>query len=125
MLPADKALMERLGARLRKIREDSDLTQDQVAERAGFGGKYLGEIEKGLRDVPLSTLRAIVENGLGLQLDAVFTGKGGTPRKATPSESQPRDVEITAAMIAGLPIGVRRPLLALVKAVKERDRRKR
>ncbi len=121
MLPADKALMERLGARLRQLREAAGLTQEAVAERAGFGGKYLGEIEKGLRDVPLSTLRAIAENGLGVHLDKVFGAKGApsSPRNAPP-RAQPRDVELTAELIGRLPLRQRRPLLALVKEMIEK-----
>ncbi len=119
MLPADRALLERLGARLREIRESAKLTQDEVAERAGFGGKYLGEIEKGLRDVPLSTLRAVVENGLGVQLDAVLAGKTrGTRRRR--SADVPRDAMMIAEVIARLPIKLRRQLLGLVKEVARR-----
>jgi transcriptional regulator with XRE-family HTH domain len=114
MLPADKALMERIGARLRELRERAHLTQDEVGERAGFGGKYVGEIERGIRDVPLSTLRAVAESGLGIRLETVFV-EG--PRRRIAVEPLPRDVELTAAMIAKLPIGLRRPLLALVEAV--------
>jgi transcriptional regulator with XRE-family HTH domain len=120
MLPTDKALFERLGARLRELREAAKLTQEAVAEKAGFGGKYLGEVEKGIRDVPLSTLRAIVENGLGLQLDAVFDSKSKKKRRVSKRAAEtklPRDVEITAELIAALPIAARRPLLALVKAM--------
>ncbi len=121
MLPADKALMERLGARLRQLREAAGLTQEAVAERAGFGGKYLGEIEKGLRDVPLSTLRAIAENGLGVHLDKVVGAKGvPSSTRNAPPRAQPRDVELTAELIGRLPLRQRRPLLALVKEMIEK-----
>jgi transcriptional regulator with XRE-family HTH domain len=110
--------MERIGARLRQLRERADLTQDQVGERAGFGGKYVGEIEKGIRDVPLSTLRAVAEAGLGVRIEAVFAD--GLRRKdAVPGIPLPRDVELTAGLIANLPITVRRPLLALVDVIAE------
>lgn len=118
MLPADKVLLQRLGARLRDLRERAKLTQDQVAENAGFGGKYIGEIEKGLRDVPLSTLRAIVESGLGLQIESVFNEKR-TRVKRSAATGLPRDVEITAEMITALPMKARRPLLALLKALQD------
>lgn len=118
MLPGDKVLLQRLGARLRDLRERAKLTQDQVAENAGFGGKYIGEIEKGLRDVPLSTLRAIVENGLGLQIESVFNEKS-TRVKRSAATRLPRDVEITAEMITALPMKARRPLLALLKALQD------
>jgi transcriptional regulator with XRE-family HTH domain len=115
MLPADKALMERLGARLREIREHAKLSQDAVGERAGFSGKYIGEIEKGLRDVPLSTLRAVVESGLGLRIESVFL-EHRRRRAAIHPEPLARDVELTASIVATLPMSMRRPLLALVEA---------
>jgi len=120
MLPADQALLERIGARVRQLREAAGLTQEGLGERAGFGGKYVGEIEKGMRDVPLSTLRAIVESGLGLQLEAVFDKKASRKRRGRVEVAVPRDVEITAELIAALPMKVRRPLLALASALKPR-----
>jgi transcriptional regulator with XRE-family HTH domain len=83
MVPADRALLEQLGARIREIRESKKLTQDEIAERAGFGGKYIGEVEKGLRDVPVSTLRAVAENGLGIRIEALFDGRRSTRRSRT------------------------------------------
>ena len=117
MLPADQAMFERLGARLRELRTAAKLTQDQVGERAGFSGKYVGEIEKGVRDVPLSTLRAVVENGLGMALSAVFTGRSRRLDATPPTHA--RDVDLTASMIAGLPLRVRRPMLALAREIAE------
>jgi transcriptional regulator with XRE-family HTH domain len=115
MLPADRLLLERIGARLREIREGAKLSQETVGERAGFGGKYIGEIEKGIRDVPVSTLRAVVENGLGIQLESLFSGR--VRRVDAGDQTHAQDVEITAAMLAELPIRLRRPILALVKAI--------
>lgn len=115
MLPADRILLERLGGRLRELREAAGLSQEAVGERAGFGGKYIGEIEKGLRDVPISTLRAVIEHGLGLRVDAAFAGKG--QRHVASEMTHPREVELTATLIAAVPIKLRRPLLALVRAI--------
>jgi len=108
MLPADKALMERLGARIREIRERAKLSQEAVGEKAGFSGKYIGEIEKGVRDVPLSTLRAVIESGLDLRVDALFLDR---PHRRIPVDRMPlaRDVELTASMLAILPMKMRPP----------------
>src|ERR1700733_3086122 len=119
MLPADKALMERLGARLREIREHAKLSQEAVGERAGFSGKYIEEIEKGVRDVPMSTLRALVESGLGVRMDVLFVERPG--RIATYKPALARDIEITASLLAILPMKMRRPLLALVEAVSDKE----
>lgn len=115
MLPADKALAERLGARLREIRERAKLSQEAVAEKAGFSGKYLGEIEKGVRDVPLSTLRAVAESGLGVRIETLF--ERSIPRAGQETAPHARDVELTATLLATLPMKIRRPLLTLVEAV--------
>lgn len=62
-----------LGIRLRNRRQQLKLTQDEVATRAGFSSKYISEIERGCRDMPLSTLCRIVEQGLEWRVDeAVF-----------------------------------------------------
>ncbi len=116
MLPADKALLERLGARLRELREQAKLSQEAVGERAGFGGKYIGEIERGVRDVPLSTLRTVAESGLGVRIDTLF-GDRAYRVIAVPRSEHARDVEMTASIVSRLPLRVRRPLLALIEAV--------
>lgn len=115
MLPADRQLFERIGQRIRELRENASLSQEQVGDRAGFGGKYIGEIEKGIRDVPLSTLRAVVENGLGVTLETIFSGRTRYIERA----EHARDVELTAAALADMPLRVRRAVNALVKALDE------
>jgi transcriptional regulator with XRE-family HTH domain len=111
--------MERLGVRLREVRERAKLSQEAVGERAGFTGKYIGEIEKGVRDVPLSTLRAVVESGLGLELDTIF---GERPhRRVAIDRVLARDVELTAELLSGLPLKMRRPLVALVEVMSNTD----
>jgi transcriptional regulator with XRE-family HTH domain len=116
MLPADKLLCQRLGARLRELRETARLTQEQVGERAGFSGKYISEIEKGIRDVPISTLRAVVEHGLGLAIDAAFGGRA-VRNDVTAGPAYAHDVQATAEALAGLPLGVRRPFAALAREI--------
>jgi len=117
MLPADRVLLARLGARLRAIREAAKLSQEEVGERAGFGGKYIGEIEKGIRDLPVSTLRAVAESGLGIRLESLFAGR--IRRIAADGQAHAQDVEITAAILAELPMKIRRPVLALLAALKK------
>jgi len=58
---------------LRKQRRMLELSQRELASRAGIGEKHLGEIERGLRDPRLSTLLRLVD-ALNLEDDelAVF-----------------------------------------------------
>lgn len=65
-------LMRALGEQIRLMRIDLKLTQRELGKRAGIVDKYVSEIERGTRDVPVSTLYAIVEQGLDHRLDVVF-----------------------------------------------------
>lgn len=65
-------LLRAVGEQIRAARTDRRLTQRELGERAGIVDKYVSEIERGTRDVPFSTLYAIVVHGLELQLDVVF-----------------------------------------------------
>jgi predicted transcriptional regulator len=46
---------------LRKRRRILELSQRELAARAGIGEKHLGEIERGLRDPRLSTLLRLLD----------------------------------------------------------------
>jgi transcriptional regulator with XRE-family HTH domain len=110
-----------LGARLAALREARGLKQQQVGDKAGFTAKYVSEIERGRRDVPLSTLRMVVERGLGATLEEAL--QGVSPRKAkaagemTARQPLPPGVEETAQEIAALPEEQRRKVIGLVRGV--------
>ncbi len=104
-----------LGASIRALRGNVGLTQHQLGSRAGIGGKYVSEIERGTRDLPLSTLHSIVERGLQLQLDIAIRGKSrvGT---ATPL---PRNVEEIALLLAALPMSTRDRIVEIIRTLVE------
>lgn len=58
------------GDRLRAARREAGLTQEQLALRAGLDRSAYSELERGQRDVRLSTLLRI-ESALGARLDVV------------------------------------------------------
>jgi DNA-binding XRE family transcriptional regulator len=58
----------KLGVSLREARKAQGLTQDQLAEKCGTTKAYISKVENNLKDVRFSTLRNIVENGLGGKL---------------------------------------------------------
>jgi transcriptional regulator with XRE-family HTH domain len=91
------------------------LTQRALASRAGLSGKYVSEIERGTRDVPFSTLHALVERGLGLALDVSFLARGG--RRAPDRPRQSRAVEDLAERIAGLEPALRRQVVKLAREI--------
>jgi len=105
-----------LGQLIRQRRGAAGLTQDQLGKRAGIVGKYVSEIERGTRDVPFSTLHAIVEDGLGHRLDIRF-GAPGDGRTAKLAPPLPRSVEAIARAMAALPAERRAAVLVLVRAL--------
>ena len=50
---------KRLGLRLRQVREERGLTQEQAAERAAIHAKHLGVIEGGKANATFGTLVAL------------------------------------------------------------------
>jgi transcriptional regulator with XRE-family HTH domain len=115
---SDDAL-KRLGKRLRALRQARRLTQDEVAERAGFAsGKYIGEVERGARALPYLTLVKIVELGLGISLETVFVGlPGRKPRLQPEREPLPEHVAKAAYRIAELPVKKRGHVLAAIREI--------
>ncbi len=57
-----------LGAGIRKARTDKGYTQEVLAEKAGIGVMYLGEIERGVKMPSLKTFIALV-NALDISAD--------------------------------------------------------
>ena len=55
------------GARVRSRRHELGLTQEQLAERTGLHWTYIGQVERGQRNL---SLRNILRLATGLQLDA-------------------------------------------------------
>jgi len=105
------ALLRTLGELIRAGRSETGLTQGELGARAGIGGKYVSEIERGTRDVPLSTLYAIVERGLQLQLDIAFRKRSRTGR----DQALPASVEELAIAIAALPVATQTRVVALIR----------
>lgn len=55
------------GARLRALREQAGLTQEELAHAAGLHWTYVGQVERGERNL---TYRSILRLARGLQVDA-------------------------------------------------------
>lgn len=59
----------RLGFMLQSARLKKGMTQEQLATKVGTTKSYISKIENDLKEVRFSTLKKIVELGLGGQLD--------------------------------------------------------
>lgn len=67
-----------LGLRIREIRKERGLTQEQLAGEAGLDRSYVGGIERGERNITFSVLCQIV-SALGVDVAYVTSGlPGGT-----------------------------------------------
>lgn len=58
----------KIGVLIHEARKAQGLTQDQLAEKCGTTKAYISKVENNLKDVRFSTLRNIVEKGLGGKL---------------------------------------------------------
>jgi len=52
-------IRKRLGRRIRSLRADLDLSQEQLAEKAGISAKYLGEVERGVGNISIDRLSGL------------------------------------------------------------------
>jgi len=59
----------RLGLLIQEARKKKGLTQQELAKKAGTNKAYISRVENDIKDVRLSTLRKIVEVGLGGELE--------------------------------------------------------
>ena len=58
----------KLGVLIQEMRENQNLTQEQLATKCGTTKSYISRIENNASDIRLSTLMRIVKDGLGGQL---------------------------------------------------------
>ena len=56
-----KAVREQFGKNLRRIRLKQGLTQEALADKAGLHFTYVGQAERGLRNVTLDTLHKLTK----------------------------------------------------------------
>ena len=62
-----------LGQRVRALREESNLTQEQLALMTGVGRSYLAKVEAGNRNATID-FKEKVALGLGVTLGQLFEG---------------------------------------------------
>ena len=84
-----------LGERLRSLRKEAGLTQEELAERAELSFKYYAEVERGLRNPSLRSMEKIA-NALGVGMDDLFRFKSS--HKLT--EDEERIIAIVTRVLA-------------------------
>lgn len=71
--PRANATFLRLGRRLRELRKNARLTQEQAAEQAGLDWKTLQDFERGETNPTVASLVAIAD-AYGISLSELFEG---------------------------------------------------
>ena len=80
--------MTNIGARIRQLRKQINLTQQAFADKAGVQRAYLADVERGVREPSFNMLRAIFET-YKVSSDWLLTGEGSMYRQAeTPKPDQ-------------------------------------
>ena len=59
----------KIGTLIHKARLEKGMTQEQLAEKIGTTKSYISKIENNIKEVRLSTLKKIIEIGLGGNLE--------------------------------------------------------
>lgn len=62
----------KIGALLHEARIQKGLTQEQLAQKVGTTKSYISKIENNIKEVRLSTLKRIVELGLGGEVELMI-----------------------------------------------------
>lgn len=73
-------LVEKVGERIRRLRKEKGLSQEQLAERSGLHTNYVGQVERGEKNLTLETLEKIV-SGLDVSLEELFRFLGPMERR--------------------------------------------
>jgi transcriptional regulator with XRE-family HTH domain len=100
-----KDVRQRLGARIRTLREERFLTQEAVAGRAFIARGYISLIEQGEKTASLDVLLSITEV-LDVSLSELFLD---VDREA------PKDLARLSAAMAGQPPEIQRRIFRVVK----------
>ncbi|WP_339221084.1 helix-turn-helix transcriptional regulator [Paenibacillus sp. FSL H8-0332] len=67
----DREILKLVGARIRILRKEKGFSQESLGEKGGFHFSYIGQIERGEKNVSLLNLSKIAET-LGVNLIQLF-----------------------------------------------------
>ena len=62
---------QRFGARIKELRAEREITQEELAERVGIFRTYMSRIETGLGNPTLTTIHALADS-LGVSVTELF-----------------------------------------------------
>ena len=67
----NQALIEEFGKRIRQLRTERNLSQEQLAELTGFHRTYIGMVERGERNISLSNIGVFAKT-FGVSVSELF-----------------------------------------------------
>lgn len=116
MATADDFL-RRLGRRLRSLRDAKGWSLADMAKRSGYERGYIGEVERGKKNVPILTLRVLAE-ALGVTIETVLAGisKGRHPKRPS-VRAVPRHIEALANELGSLSLNQQRRILPAIRSL--------
>jgi transcriptional regulator with XRE-family HTH domain len=68
-------LSEKIGKRIKALREERKLSQEELAWQSNLDRTYMNHVEKGRRNITLVSLEKIVVDGLKMTLSKFFENK--------------------------------------------------
>jgi transcriptional regulator with XRE-family HTH domain len=68
-----KNIQRTLGARIRTLRKDRKWSQEDLAAASGLHWTYIGQVERGERNLTLASLQSIAK-ALGLKISGLTQG---------------------------------------------------
>ena len=108
--PLVKETQVRLGSRIKSLRSERRLTQGQLAEMVGMSQKYLGEVERGIRNVSLEAITvlagalgvptaSILENSHEQTKDALLAEINRMVILLSEKERNPKDIQLVYRLL--------------------------
>lgn len=70
-MPASK-ILNNFGERIKKLREQKGMTQQELADKARLHNTYVGSVERGEKNISLKNIEKVVK-GLGTSLSEFFS----------------------------------------------------
>jgi transcriptional regulator with XRE-family HTH domain len=65
-------IQKKIGLRIRSLRDQQDIKQEQLAWQAGVDRTYMNYVENGKRNITVKNLEKIVIDGLKMSLSEFF-----------------------------------------------------
>ena len=66
-------IVRRFGQRLRELRKERGLSQEEFAARAGLNRSYVSDVERGVRNISLQNIDVVAKT-LGLTVSELMQG---------------------------------------------------